>query len=113
MPRRGPRSWHAGLDKDTIYRIEKLVIGTGFSGYDKLTEQLQEDGINVSRSGLARYGRNLLLELRGGILRHDINRCIEDPEFRRQLIAYGAAMLEQQLLHDSLESLLTKHRDKK
>jgi hypothetical protein len=108
MPHRGPVAWHVGLDQATLDRIEALIVESGGTDYSGMVAQLHKEGIDVSRSALNRYGQSLLQEIKIGEFRHKINRRLKNPDFRKRLLAYGAAMLEQQLLLSELESMLIK-----
>ena len=56
MPR---RSTISQLPPDVREEIDRLLIDKGFGGYDWAAEQLQEQGVEISRSALHRYGQQL------------------------------------------------------
>lgn len=97
------------LPPDVREQLNERLVGSGFQGYEELAQWLTEQGHEISRSSVQRYGRDLQEEFEEAMgsvrktteMARAMADAVEDDE--GHLIDATARIVQEQLLKISLE----------
>jgi len=105
-----PRSKVYGLPKEVREALNERLVETGFSGYEELSAWLEDNGHQISRSAVHRYGQELEHEYESAM--GDVRRATElarayadaDPDESLALTGSIAKIAQDSLLRAILHA---------